>query len=107
MFGSYYQANYYQNPTPYDESDIGEPVPGWGTTRSVAGPVRVGVGATPVLLRTAMTRPMLTIAKKNLTMPATTTSGEASKPLPWYVWPIAAAVVLGGVGYLGAKQGWL
>ena len=35
-------------------------------------------------------------------------SDEASEVggVPWYVWPIAAAVVLGGVGYYGTKKGW-
>jgi hypothetical protein len=26
--------------------------------------------------------------------------------LPWFVWPVAAAVVLGGVGYYGTTKGW-
>jgi hypothetical protein len=30
-----------------------------------------------------------------------------SKPLPWWIWPTAAAVLLGGVGYYGTKKGWL
>lgn len=42
---SMYEANYYRNPVPYTSSDIGEPIPGWGTTVRVAGPARLGVGA--------------------------------------------------------------
>jgi hypothetical protein len=42
---SYYQADYYKNPTPYTSSDKREPVPGWGVDPRIAGPRRVGVGA--------------------------------------------------------------
>jgi hypothetical protein len=45
--GSFYAGDYYRNPVPYTSSDVGEPVPGWGTTVRVAGPARVGVGAAP------------------------------------------------------------
>lgn len=43
---SYYQSNYYQNPHPHywGNTDIGEPVPGWGLSPVMAGPAYVGVG---------------------------------------------------------------
>ena len=25
---------------------------------------------------------------------------------PWWIWPIAAGVVMGGVGFYGTKKGW-
>lgn len=121
-YGSYYQSNpgYYRNPVPYTRSDIGAPVPGWGTSVRVAGPARVGIG-------NAVDTRML-ISKASLlrrVMPTTTetaTPPPAEPPpaeppivppeaaevggMPWYVWPIAAAVVLGGVGYYGTTKGW-
>lgn len=44
---SYVQSNdFYSNrPRPYLTSDVGEPVPGWGSNPQIAGPPRVGVGA--------------------------------------------------------------
>lgn len=122
-YGSYYQSspNYYRNPVPYTRSDIGAPVPGWGTSVRVAGPARVGMGADvkPLVMTSAMA------AQLRRVMPASTTEagGEPAPPpaeeplplppeasevggLPWYIWPIAAAVVLGGVGYYGTTKGW-
>ena len=210
---SYYSgSNYYQNPTPYESSDIGEPVPGWGTTVSIAGPARVGVGAMPrraaaaprsrattrmtpwqqwrhpaamapptqepcwrmpksfncsqvsghkdavgvrvdlhcengkvtryekgtmpvsytpsstsfgaygqtlniskaaaAAKRMAASRAAREAAANQQTTTGNTGGGEAQpgaagEPLPWWIWPAAAAVVLGGVGYYGTKKGWL
>lgn len=118
--GSYYTADYYQNPTPYESSDIGEPVPGWGTTVSIAGPSRLGVGAYGVTLSleairragaAARRKSVTTVSTQDADTSADDTSAEdtsePSKPLPWWIWPAAAAVVLGGVGYYGTKKGWL
>lgn len=127
-YGSYYTADYYRNPVPYTSSDIGEPVPGWGTTISIAGPPRLGVGAlgivrAPFQSLTPAQRALLAekVARVKAGLPplttddAVTTAADAAvvatveedKPMPWWIWPVAAAVVLGGVGYVGTKQGWL
>lgn len=124
-YGSYYQSptGYYRNPVPYTHDDRGAPVPGWGTSVRVAGPARVGVGAVKVgsidasLLRKAALlhrvadpgesdvalEPEQPLDEEPLDLPP-----EASEVggLPWFVWPIAAAVVLGGVGYYGTTKGW-
>lgn len=125
--GSYYTADYYQNPTPYESSDIGEPVPGWGTTVSIAGPSRLGVGAYGADLNIAkaaaslrhlspetLSRLRSTARQRDTTTTTTADTGNGesqpdapSKPLPWWIWPAAAAVLLGGVGYYGTKKGWL
>lgn len=105
---SYYQSspNYYRNPVPYLSSDIGEPVPGWGVHTPVAGPSRLGVGAT--ITPAAMIMPAAVIR-----MPASAITGGSKqsepvldKVMPWWIWPVAAAVVVGGVGYYGTKKGW-
>ena len=121
-YGSYYQStpNYYRNPVPYVRGDVGAPVPGWGTSVRVAGPQRVGIGETTmpkmVLAKAALLRrvqapdadvadtpPPADEPPQDVIVPP-----EASEVmgLPWYVFPIAAAVVLGGVGYYGTKKGW-
>lgn len=129
-YGSYYQStpNYYRNPVPYTESDIGAPVPGWGVNASVAGPARVGVGADlpPVVRLPAAFRQRVAYeipgggdmvggggetnggAADDSGLLDDETLAEASQVggVAWYVWPIAAAVVLGGVGYYGTKKGW-
>lgn len=108
--GSYYTANYYGNPVPYDASDVGEPVPGWGTTVRVAGPARLGVGAFGQQLFTPTTAKKLGIQRPRTTTPfpvIAEPTPEPDKPTPWWIWPVAAAVVLGGVGYYGTKKGWL
>ena len=33
--------------------------------------------------------------------------GLPGEPLPWWIWPLGAAVLLGGIGYYGTKKGWL
>lgn len=146
--GSYYESSYYRNPVPYTHSDIGEPVPGWGTTVSVAGPARLGVGAfgqadalTKLksslrmleMIRDAQAksgcggkRPCPTklvlngIEQKKADIRTMETSeaimtaveeSEETPPtevggLPWWVWPVAAGVVLTGVGFYGTKKGW-
>jgi hypothetical protein len=133
-YGSYYQSepNYYQNPVPYTSSDIGEPVPGWGTSVRVAGPQNVGVGALGLLIpggdkpkvASPLYSPELAVKAAQILMAPTTTSAlddqqpapatpppppppvTSGEPLPWWIWPAAAAVVLGGVGYIGTKKGW-
>jgi hypothetical protein len=117
MLGSYYQANYYRNPVPYTSSDIGAPVPGWGANLKIAGPTRLGVSgvgfgqtiktsAIPKALETmqqirAGTAPMTSAAVTTTAAPAVTVGG-----LPWWAWPVIAAVGLGGLGYYGTKKGW-
>jgi len=114
---SYYAGNYWKNPVPYTSSDIGEPVPGWGVNPAVAGPTRVGVGAVvgATMAATSSTSPFA--AKKILRRKMVLTEGGgvddgageefADKITPFWVWPAVAAVVLGGIGYVGTKQGWL
>ena len=121
-YGSYYESdpNYWRNPVPYTSSDIGEPVPGWGTSVQVAGPRMLGVGAfgqrgtataAPTGRRILTTLPGYepgdatgkdTDEEVDLPPPGIgTVSG-----LPWWIWPVAAAVAMGGVGYYGTKKGW-
>lgn len=120
MFGSYYEADYYENPVPYTSTDVGAPVPGWGPDPRVAGPPYVGVGAvsqrvvskyTPMARRVVMGTPATTPTSE----PGGTVDQQAAdaaangngEPMAWWIWPVAAVVIMGGVGYLGVKQGWL
>jgi hypothetical protein len=127
-YGSYYQStpSYYRNPVPYTQSDIGAPVPGWGTSVRVAGPARLGVGSNGGAPTSVPDRIILQKASLlRRVIPSTTEAGGEPAPppaepppvevppeasqvggLPWYVWPVAAAVVLGGVGYYGTTKGW-
>lgn len=120
QLGSYYQSDYYRNPVPYTSSDIGEPVPGWGTTASIAGPARVGVGAPLGAISKYVVKP--TVSPFIVSKPGTTPAGGgvqdaeaqpdgtaegASEPLPWWVWPLAAAVVLGAGGYYATIKGYI
>ncbi len=124
--------SYYRDTVPYTSSDIGEPVPGWGTTVRIAGPARVGMGAATVqkyqlspIHTLAKLKPgvIKSVASQLTTMPRTAASDtaaggggtaeeekkkeeEADKPIPWWVFPTAAAVLLGGVGWYGTKKGW-
>ena len=112
--------NYYRDTVPYTSSDIGEPVPGWGTTVRIAGPTNVGIGALSV------SHPSLVAAKikpeylKKLTSNLTTSGGTASsseggsaskdtgpdEPLPWWLFPLGAAAAMGALGWYGTKKGW-
>lgn len=112
MFGSYYEADYYGNPVPYTSSDIGEPVPGWGVNPFVAGPSRLGVGA---MIEARSTRPWLSsVSVPQKQLDTTQPAGEGVQPpptggsmvVPWWVYPTAAAVALGALGYYGTKKGW-
>lgn len=111
-FGSYYQSTpgYYRNPVPYTETDYGAPVPGWGTSVSVAGPARVGVGQIDPRLAvkaSSMLQPAATAPRPvDAPLPAEAPP-PAGEPLPWWIWPVAAAVVMGGIGFYGTKKGWL
>jgi hypothetical protein len=119
-YGSYYQStpNYYRNPVPYTHSDIGAPVPGWGTSVRVAGPARVGVGATRDDFRAGKTTDFQRVYYGPVPDEGDVGDGgdgtaddaleEAGKVggVDWYVWPIAAAVLLAGVGYYGTTKGW-
>ncbi len=122
--GSYYEADYYKNYTPYESSDVGEPVPGWGTTISVAGPARLGVGqdldiakARAGFQRLSPEGKARLAAEYARRYPSAVVRGEEcapveqptlpGEPLPWWIWPLGAAVVLGGIGYYGTKKGWL
>jgi len=110
-YGSYYQStpNYYRNPVPYTEGDIGAPVPGWGTSVRIAGPARVGVGQMgPKVIATRPYAYDVRATEESNGEPEESGLEEAEKVggLPWYVWPIAASVVLAGVGYYGTREGW-
>jgi hypothetical protein len=102
---SYYNSNFYQNPQPYDSSDIGEPVPGWGlSARSYAQP-RVGVGATLSKAVSAKTT-----AAKVLSAPKSAVVYADAPPftissVPWYYW-IGGSAVLVGFGSFAYYKGW-
>ena len=122
--------SYYRDTVPYTSSDIGEPVPGWGTTVRIAGPPRVGMGAATIgrwqmspIMTMSMARPVKDAAQDASTMRRTvatdtadagagqeeeddTTEEEESEPLPWWIFPTIAMVALGGVGWYGTKKGW-
>jgi hypothetical protein len=125
MFGSYYEADYYGNPVPYLESDIGEPVPGWGVNPRVAGPPRLGVGAINPNLRAVMSNKGGISLSPHLSQRFSQQGGgtqqrgdtrtsdggvapgeEEATGLPWWVYPTAAAVALGALGFYGTKKGW-
>ena len=107
--GSYYESKYYQNPVPYTSSDIGEPVPGWGTTVSVAGPARLGVGALGLMVRADTRQGMRVIGGSTPTQPQSADeppSPLVDAPTPWWVYGGVALVVMGGVGLYGTQKGW-
>lgn len=126
--GSYYQSTpgYYRNPVPYLASDVGAPVPGWGVNPLVAGPPKLGVGATlgqRIATNTAKAKIDLTkfarFAQAQRS-PSLSPSADPSAPsptpassdpdkimgLPWWALPAGAAVLLVGVGYFGTTKGW-
>lgn len=109
---SYYQSspNYYRNPVPYLSSDIGEPVPGWGVHTPVAGPSRLGVGQYATKLSSAalmkQLAPGITLKPAVSTTPSGPQPTAEDKVTPWWIWPLGAAVLVGGVGYYGTKKGW-
>jgi len=123
--GSYYESKYYQNPVPYTSSDIGEPVPGWGTTVSVAGPARLGVGALGLMVASG-SRPaaqlsrravmdLVTAGAQQSSQDYASQSSDAPPPppaddeeggIPWWIWPAAASITMIGIGYFGTKKGW-
>jgi len=128
-YGSYYQStpNYWRNPVPYTQSDIGAPVPGWGTSVRVAGPPRVGVGQVTTEARRFVATPTRLALLRKIAADIQRTEGggapeepppaeeptdivppEASKVggIDWYWWPIGVGVVLIGVGYYGTTKGW-
>lgn len=115
-YGSYYEAPYYRNPVPYTSSDIGEPVPGWGVNPNVAGPARVGIGAMAKAGGAAVAMPMsdaMLRLKLDLTKmqdidgtAAEPGAGGEEPPVPWWVWPIGAAIAMGTLGYVGTKKRW-
>lgn len=111
--------SYYRDTVPYTSSDIGEPVPGWGTTVRIAGPARVGIGAATVSkFQMAPVLRMVKLDWKDVSPDAATAqadadadadegeNGEEDKPLPWWIFPTVAMVALGGVGWYGTKKGW-
>ena len=120
--------SYYRDTVPYTSSDIGEPVPGWGTTVRIAGPARVGIGAATIskyqmapmvqmvnlkpdwkdVARDAATKKRrLATAQADADADADEgENGEEDKPLPWWIFPTVAMVALGGVGWYGTKKGW-
>lgn len=83
--------SYFQNyPCPYGpEGDLGQPYPGWGVGPWMAGPSRLGVGATTTW----------TIGKGHLRLPALTPS------LPWWAWPVGAVAVGGLLALILHKKG--
>lgn len=94
--GSYVPAHY-ENPVPYTDSDIGEPVPGWGVSLQNAGPRWIGIGA-PTLTYVGKTP---TSQRYNpVTMARTQPAGS-----PWWIWPAVTAVAIGG--YVAYKKGML
>lgn len=100
---SYYKTNFYQNPKPYDRSDMDEPVPGWGLSpKSYIAP-RVGVGA--VLSKAAIPALMTSVR-----LPVTLKSGETEikevSDIPWYYW-IGGSMALVGVAGFAYYKGWL
>lgn len=133
-YGSYYQGDYYRNPTPYTSSDIGAPVPGWGVNPRVAGPARVGVGAltlskaallSPTVQQAAAAQPSLfdPIAKpqgrpapstfESRILPAEsvdasyyteTGAGTEASGVPTYVWALLGVAVVGGAIWMSKKK---
>lgn len=117
--GSYYEStpNYYRNPVPYLNSDVGAPVPGWGVNPLVAGPPRLGVGATlgERIAQSTISRDISPVYLDRLTAASTPQSGgtvspgtptvDSSKGLPWWVIPVGAAGLLAAGTFFATKKG--
>lgn len=93
---SYYESNYYENPGPaYCESDIDEPVPGWGVEPTMAGGRRVGVGA--IVAAPAPPRTFMSITEEER---------HVKTGLPWWAWVLLLGGVGAGIG-LAQNRGYL
>jgi hypothetical protein len=101
---SYYKTNFYQNPRPYDRSDMDEPVPGWGLHPSSYNSPRVGVGA--VLSRAAIPSLFASTKISSLATKSGETSIQEVSDVPWYYW-IGGSVALVGVAGFAYYKGWL
>ena len=105
---SYYTSNFYQNPQPYDSSDAGEPVPGWGLSSRPYSQPRVGVGAVMVK---ASQKAVMTSASKSV-MPAVislrdqATAIDEPGDIPWYYYIGGSVLVVGMAGF-AYYRGWL
>lgn len=111
--GSYYEStpNYYRNPVPYLNSDVGAPVPGWGVNPLVAGPPRLGVGATlgERIAQSTTVRNVLPVRSGAALQSggSVATQDHEEPSLPSWVLPAAVSfVAVGGVLFFGRKQGW-
>ncbi len=102
---SYYESNYYRNPGPVypPGGDKMEPVLGWGPNPIMAGAAYVGIGQDPIL--PTMSAEELA-ALERLAKLGQKPRAPADNGAPWWVWPLGATLVLGGLGYYGTNKGW-
>ena len=107
-----YWKNY---PDPYYPEWATEPVPGWGVRPVAVGPAKVGVGGYVAVGQFAIATPQqqqLTLMKvkapvfKTLPSPEEGAFPGEGAQIPWWAWPLGAAVVMGGIGYVGTKKRW-
>jgi len=110
---------YFRNhPEPFYADWKGEPVPGWGVRPVMAGPARVGVGASSYVATQSpaassiqpSAQEQFRASQARIAAQSSSDGGldsSAGGGVPWWAWPLGAAAVLSGVGYLGVKQGWL
>jgi len=97
---------YFRNyPEPYDSDWKSEPVPGWGVRPVMAGPARVGVGAT---FAAAPQQHLTTIASRPgahplLFDPSQDSSEAQGAGVPWWAWVGGAVLLFGGIGYFTAR----
>lgn len=106
---SYYESNYYRNPGPVygPGGDFTEPVPGWGPLPNMAGPRRVGVGATTSIL---MAVPGMRLSRPPSDGDRTSNGRQQQEDegtgRPWWAWALVAATVGAAVG-VAKKRGML
>jgi hypothetical protein len=111
---------YFKNPGPvYDGPTFHAPVPGWGVLPNMAGPARLGVGATRFKSGAGWTRESAAAAKERAKERGwvdpddspdessdDSSDDEGGKPLPWWILP-AAAVAIGGGLAVAYEFGWI
>ncbi len=103
-----YRPNYWNNyPEPFYPGWQNEPIPGWGVRPVMAGPARVGVGATPSVKPTLLAGRVRLLKKGKTDEVDEGAPGlEAGPRVPGYVYVMSGLFVLGGLVALGRNLGW-
>ena len=101
-----YRPNYWNNyPEPFYADWQQEPIPGWGVRPVMAGPARVGVGASISVAHAKKFGRVMVLKKSAETEGGAPPSDEGPR-VPGYVYVMSAAFALGGLVALGRNLGW-